>query len=164
MPKRRYFFQCAGWLLFLFSSAAQYRFDSWTTDDELPQNSVFSILRTDDGYVWFTTLDGLVRFDDIKFKVFNRSNSPGLTTNRLIYLLAEDDNTILAGTEDGGLLCFEDGKFRAFTIADGLTSIKVSKIFKRFWRQITRCRANGLARFDGEKFIAENRLDGRDYA
>jgi hypothetical protein len=40
-----------------------YNFSSWTTDDGLPQNSVYAILQTRDGYLWFTTLDGLVRFD-----------------------------------------------------------------------------------------------------
>ena len=165
MAKLGYFFQCACWLLlFAVAAQAQYRFDSWTTDDGLPQNSVFSILQTGDGYVWFTTLDGLVRFDGIKFKVFNRSNSPGLTTNRLIYLLAEDDDTIWVGTEDGGLLRFEDGKFRAFTVADGLPSVKVNKVFRDFDGNLLAATPAGLARFDGEKFIAENRLDGRDYA
>ena len=158
------------WLIFLcvFSAVstakAQYRFDSWTTDNGLPQNSVFSILQTPDGYIWFTTLDGLVRFDGIKFKVFNRSNSPGLTTNRLIYLLAENDNTLWVGTEDGGLLRFQDGKFRAFTTADGLPSVKVNKIFKDFDGNLLAAAQKGLARFDGEKFIAKNQLDARDYA
>lgn len=165
MSKGRYIFYCAALLLLVVSAAqAQYRFDSWTTDDGLPQNSVFSILQTRDGYIWFTTLDGLVRFDGIKFKVFNRSNSPGLTTNRLIYLLAEDDDTIWVGTEDGGLLRFEDGKFRAFTIADGSPAVKVNKVFKDFDGNLLAATQAGLARFDGEKFIAENRLDARDYA
>ena len=158
------------WLIFLcvFSAVstakAQYRFDQWTTDDGLPQNSVFSILQTPDGYIWFTTLDGLVRFDGIKFKVFNRNNSPGLTTNRLIYLLAENDNTLWVGTEDGGLLRFQDGKFRAFSTADGLPSIKVAKIFKDFDGNLLAASQTGLARFDGEKFTAQNQLDAREYA
>jgi len=40
----------------------QYNFNSWTADDGPPQNSVYAILQTRDGYLWFTTLDGLVRF------------------------------------------------------------------------------------------------------
>ena len=142
----------------------KFRFDNWTTDNGLPQNSVFSILQTNEGYIWFTTLDGLVRFDGIKFKVFNRSNSPGLTTNRLIYLLADNDNTIWVGTEDGGLLRFQDGKFRAFTTADGLPSVKVNKIFKDFDGNPLAAAQTGLARFDGAKFITENRREARDYA
>ncbi len=147
-----------------FNSPAQYRFDSWTTDDGLPQNSVYSILQTNDGYIWFTTLDGLVRFDGIKFKVFNRSNSPGLTTNRLIYLLAENDNTIWVGTEDGGLLRFQNGEFHPFTTDDGLPSVKVNKIFKDANGNLLAASQTGLARFDGEKFIPQNRLDAREYA
>ncbi len=41
----------------LISAQAQNRFNSWTTDDGLPQNSVNSIVQTGDGYLWFTTLD-----------------------------------------------------------------------------------------------------------
>src|SRR6266550_612745 len=41
-------------------TAAQYRFDHWTADNGLPQNSVREILQTQDGYLWFTTFDGLV--------------------------------------------------------------------------------------------------------
>lgn len=147
-----------------FNNSAQYRFDSWTTDDGLPQNSVFSVLQTNDGYIWFTTLDGLVRFDGIKFKVFNRSNSPGLTTNRLIYLLAENDNTIWVGTEDGGLLRFQNGEFHSFTTDDGLPSVKVNKIFKDSGGNLLAASQTGLARFDRERFITENRLDAREYA
>ena len=59
--------------LFWFSSAiAQYHFDSWTTDNGLPQNSIFSIIQTRDGYLWMSTFDGLVRFDGVQFKVFDK--------------------------------------------------------------------------------------------
>jgi len=55
---------------------AQYRFDHWTADNGLPQNSVRDIVQTRDGYLWLTTFDGLVRFDGVRFTVFNKSNSP----------------------------------------------------------------------------------------
>jgi len=42
---------------------------------------VHGILQTRDGYMWFTTFDGLVRFDGVRFTVFNKSNSPGLAGN-----------------------------------------------------------------------------------
>jgi len=68
---------------------AQYRFDHWTADDGLPQNSVYGIVQTNDGYLWFTTFDGLVRFDGVNFAVFNRNNTKGLTGNRILSLFAE---------------------------------------------------------------------------
>ena len=41
-------------------ATAQYRFDHWTADNGLPQNSVRDIVQTRDGYLWLATLDGLV--------------------------------------------------------------------------------------------------------
>ncbi len=43
----------------------------WTTEKGLPENSVFSLLQTRDGYVWVGTGYGLARFDGIHFKTFN---------------------------------------------------------------------------------------------
>src|SRR5687768_7080572 len=63
---------------------AQYRFDHWTADNGLPQNSVRDIVQTRDGYLWMTTFDGLVRFDGVRFTVFNKSNTPELASNRFI--------------------------------------------------------------------------------
>ena len=48
---------------------AQDRFDSWTTDNGLPQNQINGIIQTRDGYLWLTTFNGLVRYDGARFKV-----------------------------------------------------------------------------------------------
>src|ERR1700737_4285582 len=61
---------------------AQYPFDQWTADNGLPQNSVSGIVQTRDGYLWLATVDGLARFDGVRFTVFNKSNSPGYINNR----------------------------------------------------------------------------------
>src|SRR5688572_5740043 len=72
-------------LSFSFAKAqAQYRFDHWTTDNGLPQNTVRQMVQTSDGYLWFTTLDGLVRFDGVRFTVFNKANSKNLPGNRFV--------------------------------------------------------------------------------
>ena len=47
--------------LLYWPAQAQYRFDHWTADNGLPQNSVRDIVQTRDGYLWLTTFDGLVR-------------------------------------------------------------------------------------------------------
>lgn len=96
-----------GWL----NGSAQYRFDSWTTDNGLPQNSIRGIAQTPDGYLWFTTLDGLVRFDGLKFYIFNKANSTGLTTNQLFNLRASRDGSLWISTLKNELVIFRDGKF-----------------------------------------------------
>ena len=112
--------------LLLSSVSAQYRFDSWTTDNGLPQNGVRGIAQTPDGYLWFTTFDGLVRFDGVKFTVFDKNNTKGIAGNRFSILFAEADGTIYFGTEDSGLTVYQNGVFRTFTKADGLPSDKIN--------------------------------------
>ncbi|MDQ3062127.1 MAG: hypothetical protein M3R14_04590, partial [Acidobacteriota bacterium] len=113
-------------LCFGFIAAkAQYRFDQWTADDGLPQNSVYGIVQTNDGYLWFTTFDGLVRFDGVKFAVFNKNNTKGLASNRIQIILAEADDTLWLGMEDNGLARFRSGQAQTFTTADGLPSNQV---------------------------------------
>src|ERR1700687_1417768 len=81
---------------------AQYRFSSWTTDNGLPQNTVYDIRQTRDGYLWLTTFDGLVRFDGVRFTVFNKGNTPGLSSNRFLRLYEDARGDLWAGSEDGG--------------------------------------------------------------
>ena len=59
-------------LLWFPSAAAQYRFDSWTTDNGLPQNSISSIIQTRDGYLWMATFDGLVGASTKYFVLFKK--------------------------------------------------------------------------------------------
>ncbi len=98
----------------VFAVAGQYRFDSWTTDNGLPQNGVRAITQTPDGYLWLTTLDGLVRFDGVKFTVFNRSNSKGIISNRFWAAGAFDDGSVWAATEGGDLTIYREGEFTSY--------------------------------------------------
>ena len=41
----------------------------------LPQASVRAIAQTADGYIWLGTEEGLVRFDGVRFTVFDTTNS-----------------------------------------------------------------------------------------
>lgn len=93
---------------------AQYRFDSWTTDNGLPQNGVRGITQTPDGYLWCTTLDGLVRFDGVKFTIFNKSTSLGIINNRFWVLRAFPDGSVWASTEAGDLTIYREGVFKSY--------------------------------------------------
>jgi hypothetical protein len=96
-------------------AAAQYQVESWTTDDGLPQNVVGAINQTRDGYIWLATRDGLVRFDGVRFTVFDRNNSPGIRNNRFTTLYEAADGAIWAGTEGGGITRYANGAFATYT-------------------------------------------------
>ncbi len=117
-------------LLTVFASAGvaqipAYRFDQWTTDNGLPQNTVRAIVQTRDGYLWLTTVDGLARFDGVRFVVFDKSNTKGLSSNRFTALHEDLDGTLWAGTEDNGVTQYRNGVFTSFTKADGFPSNQI---------------------------------------
>src|SRR5262245_49602409 len=102
--------------------SAQYRFDHWTTGNGLPENSIWALRQTRDGYLWMTTSSGMVRFDGVRFREFNRGNTQGLTAEGFAaYALMEDRQGCLwAGTYTAGAVRYCRGVFTTFTLKDGL--------------------------------------------
>jgi signal transduction histidine kinase/CheY-like chemotaxis protein/ligand-binding sensor domain-containing protein len=76
---------------------SQYALNRWGTAEGLPQASVGAIAQTADGYIWLATEEGLVRFDGVRFAVFDTTNS-GLTDNYISSLLAGRDGSLWVRT------------------------------------------------------------------
>ncbi len=104
------------------AAPAQYHIDSWTTDNGLPQNIIRDVCQTPDGYLWLATMDGLVRFDGVRFVVFNRSNTPGILGNRYTSLYCKRSGEFWAGTESTGVTRYRQGRFTTYTTQQGLPS------------------------------------------
>ena len=77
-----------------------YVHESWTVKDGLPVNSINAILQDRTGYIWIATFDGLVRFDGIRFTVFNSVRSAELPSNRIVQLHEGRDGTLWVATRD----------------------------------------------------------------
>jgi signal transduction histidine kinase/ligand-binding sensor domain-containing protein len=93
--------------------------DVW--QDELPQSAVLSVLQTRDGYLWLGTYEGLVRFDGVRFVVFDRQRTHDLQGTSVFHL-AEDRAGRLWVSTNGGLTVHESGRFRTYGTAEGLPS------------------------------------------
>jgi ligand-binding sensor domain-containing protein/serine phosphatase RsbU (regulator of sigma subunit) len=109
----------------------QYKLDIWTVERGFPQNSVLAIVQTHDGYIWTGTFDGLVRFDGVRFKVFNKNNTKQLKSN-VIRALCEDRNGNLWIGTDEGLSCLKskDGKFTTYSPEEERTLNEISSIIE----------------------------------
>src|SRR4030095_11635270 len=142
----------------LFASAqaaTRYRFDRWTNDNGLPQNTVTSILQTRDGYLWLTTRDGLVRFDGIRFTVFDKGNSKGINSTRFSVLFEDRSRTLWAGTQDGGVTIYRAGQFVTYTSRDGLLDDRVVGIQEDESGAILVLTRRGIARFSDGKITSQ---------
>ncbi|MEZ5425075.1 MAG: two-component regulator propeller domain-containing protein [Pyrinomonadaceae bacterium] len=110
-------------------AAGQYRFDIWTTDRGLPQNSVNGIFQSSDGFLWFTTNDGIVRFDGVRFKVFDKANTEGLLNNRFNFAFEDGRGRYWFRAEEEALVLYENGVFKTFNSKNGLPGKKIGPIF-----------------------------------
>ena len=82
---------------------SQYYLDVWEINRGLPQNSVHSLIQDKQGYIWFGTQEGLVRFDGVRFTVYDKKNTEQITDNWISSLLESRDGTLWFGTHSGGL-------------------------------------------------------------
>lgn len=107
---------------------SRYVYQAWTMDDGLPQNSVLAMAQTREGYLWLGTFGGLVRFDGVRFKSYDITNTAELASNRILALHEDRRGDLWIGTRDGGLLRYRSDRFRAFGQAQGLPSADVRAI------------------------------------
>ncbi|MGD0206516.1 MAG: two-component regulator propeller domain-containing protein [Verrucomicrobiota bacterium] len=101
------------------SSVSDYSIDVWQTEQGLPQDSVTSVMQAPEGYLWLGTYNGLVRFDGVRFKVFDTRNTPEFGDSRITSLLEDADGTLWIGHETGDLTQLRAGKFTAVNLGNG---------------------------------------------
>jgi ligand-binding sensor domain-containing protein len=94
-------------------AVSQYVFDNWQIQQGLPQNSVEGLAHTPDGYLWLASHEGLVRFDGVRFTVFDRSNTPLLRSRVITRLHVDSAGRLWVGTRVG-VLTFAGGQFKTF--------------------------------------------------
>lgn len=116
----RFLFFC---LLFISSAAVaqgarQYSFTHFSTANGLAANMVTSIVQDADGYMWFSTINGLQRYDGNSFLTIRSEGRPGSLPSDNIPLLYADrkktlwlsDNQNRIGTFDPRTLRFKEVK------------------------------------------------------
>src|SRR5512141_1985349 len=77
-----------------------YRVDFWSEADGLPQSRIRAIAQTRDGYLWFGTDSGLVRFDGATFLAYTVQTG-SLRDNEVWSLAEDDDGALWIGTMGG---------------------------------------------------------------
>lgn len=105
----------------------QHIVQTWGIDQGLPQGTVYAVAQTPDGYIWAATGEGFVRFDGLKFVVFDKAAAAEIRNNTALALLPARDGSLYVGT-NGGLLHLEGEHIRSYTVDDGLPSNTVTAL------------------------------------
>lgn len=94
----------------------QYSLSVWTTDEGLPQDTIRDLAQTPDGFLWFGTQAGLVRFDGVQFRVFDRRSDLAFDNHHIYALAVDTRGDLWIGTNGGGLLRRRDGRFEPLPV------------------------------------------------
>lgn len=137
------------WALDPHQDLRRYGYQSWQTDSGLPQNTVHAIVQTSDGYMWFATETGLVRFDSVNFAVFTHKTTPQLPSD-LVYALKQDRaGGFWIGTASG-IARYRGGTFHVFPeTADSAVWSFFEDRDGRIWATTS----SGLSRLEGSRFV-----------
>ena len=90
---------------FPLAQANEYTFKHITSANGLPQNYVRSVIQDSRGFMWFTTFDGIVRYDGYSFKTYRRYDN-GLDTGLMLYVTEDAAGNLWVGMEMG-LYCYD---------------------------------------------------------
>jgi ligand-binding sensor domain-containing protein/signal transduction histidine kinase len=107
-------------------SALMFNFRSWQKKDGLPQSPVRALAQTRDGYLWFGSDGGIVRFDGLRFVTYGIHE--GLTGRPVHNLLEDSRGTLWIGTTSDGLSRLSNGQITTVTPRDGLPSGSINTL------------------------------------
>src|SRR5262245_14064232 len=93
-------------------AVSEYIHDRWEAQQGFPGGPVYAITQTPDGYLWLGTEKGLVRFDGLKFRLFNKTDSALLPAGPVIDLMTDADGVLWIRPQSRSLLRYQNGEFR----------------------------------------------------
>lgn len=135
-------------------SFSQYAHEVWQREQGLPSNAILSIFQASDGYIWIGTFDGIARFDGVSFTIFHSANTPELKSNGVWSIRESADGSLWFATNGGGLTQFKDGRFKTYTVEDGLPSNVIHHICSDRAGGLWIGTRNGIAHYENGKIIA----------
>lgn len=106
-----------------------YALSQWTTQDGLASNNINQVLQSDDGYLWVSSFNGLLRFDGVEFERFNIDNISFLNSNGFYSIFQTTNGELLFTTQASGVVSYEDGEFKPLLNSERVTPA-VRTIFK----------------------------------
>jgi len=138
----------------------QFPHRAWQTADGLPQNSVLFLAQTPEGYLWGATWEGLVRFDGVRFTVFNKTNTPALQGRNIHDLAVSRDGTLWIGLEQG-LVRMREGVFQPLVPPEGISLAHPQQLLATRDGSVWIATAeHGLTRFSEGRFQTWLKADG----
>lgn len=89
---------------------SQYVHDRWGSEQGFPRGPVYAITQTADGYLWFATEAGLIRFDGRNFRLV-KDESGAFTINSVLGLVPDNNGCLWVRLQDLTIVRYCNGGF-----------------------------------------------------
>ena len=129
-----------------------------TGNNNFPSDEANAVLQTRDGFMWFGTYSGLIRYDSRRFTVWDAVSQDGFNSSN-IRSLYEDGSSLWIGTNDRGLVRYKNGSFTNFDRVMGTPSNMIRAIVSTSDGKIFGGTPEGLFHVDTQEIITIVSLD-----
>lgn len=92
--------------------------EMWDVERGLPSGTVTGVAQSPDGYLWLSTVNGLARFDGVRFSTFVGPRLPGLRAGGFNEVAAAGSGEIWARAESGELIVRARSEFTAVKLPE----------------------------------------------
>jgi signal transduction histidine kinase/ligand-binding sensor domain-containing protein len=96
-----YLSSTSGWAVDPSRQISQYGHSAWRVQDGLFKGMPYSLVQTQDGYLWLGTSTELLRFDGVRFVPWASENRERLPSGFIAALLASRDGSLWINSSDG---------------------------------------------------------------
>ena len=84
----------------------------WTSEQGLISNNLTSVNVDQDGFLWITCFNGLLKFDAHSFALFDSENLSFLNSNAFMNSFIHPLDSIIFSTQASGIVYYKKGTFR----------------------------------------------------
>ena len=112
----------------VLGSGSEWFARGWRTDEGLPDNDVTGVAQSADGFLWVSTLGGLVRFDGTRFEEFSPENIDGILSRGIRTLLLDRGGRMWLSLDRGVLICVYGGSAKVFSSKDGVPNTQAQML------------------------------------
>jgi len=131
-----------------------YKVRIWNIESGLPANSVYAVRQTQEDYLWIGTQKGLVRFDGVRFQLYNQALNPRLKSDIIRALFQDQNGTLWIGTQSGGLTSFKEGEFFTYPVTGYPALNRIRALNRDRWGNLwIGSSTEGLTCFSHHRFV-----------
>lgn len=103
------------------SGGALYNSVLYDSSNGLPTSEANTVLQTSDGFVWIGGYSGLIRYDGNEFYRYDASYG----IPNVVSLFEDSKQRLWIGTNDSGVVCYDNGEFTLYNNIEGMKSSSV---------------------------------------